>query len=131
MASRKLCEPSAALYQEGRGSDPMIEVGNVTPADALYIWLLSIEVKGIQLGSKSGLSRSLKLLHLLCGSCIIRLKIQILSSFQPDGNPGRSVPTDRPAKRALKSDDYCPCQTEKNRPRGARMQRRAYAMMQG
>ena len=37
MASRKLCDPRAALYQEGRGSDPMMEVGNVTPADALYI----------------------------------------------------------------------------------------------
>jgi catechol 2,3-dioxygenase-like lactoylglutathione lyase family enzyme len=27
------------LYQLGRGNDPMIEVGNVTPADALYISL--------------------------------------------------------------------------------------------
>jgi hypothetical protein len=25
------------LYQAGRGSEPMIEVGSVTPADALYI----------------------------------------------------------------------------------------------
>jgi hypothetical protein len=25
------------LYQYGRGSEPMIEVGKVTPADALYI----------------------------------------------------------------------------------------------
>jgi hypothetical protein len=37
MASRKLREPSTALYQYGRGSEPMIEVGSVTPADALYI----------------------------------------------------------------------------------------------
>src|SRR5438128_323635 len=37
MASRKLFDPSTALYQWGRGSDPMIEVGRVTPADALYI----------------------------------------------------------------------------------------------
>jgi hypothetical protein len=25
------------VYQLGRGSDPMIDVGNVTPADALYM----------------------------------------------------------------------------------------------
>src|SRR5687767_583572 len=37
IASRKLCDPSTAVYQDGRGSDPMIEVGIVTPADALYI----------------------------------------------------------------------------------------------
>src|SRR5215510_7615342 len=37
MASRKLFDPSTALYQAGRGSEPMIEVGSVTPADALYI----------------------------------------------------------------------------------------------
>src|SRR5262245_66439819 len=41
MASRKLFDPSTALYQAGRGSEPMIEVGSVTPADALYIRLLS------------------------------------------------------------------------------------------
>src|SRR5262245_43343810 len=37
MASRKLFPPSTAVYQAGRGSDPMIEVGRTTPADALYI----------------------------------------------------------------------------------------------
>src|SRR5258708_19810421 len=37
MASRKLFGPSTAVYQAGRGSEPMIEVGRVTPADALYI----------------------------------------------------------------------------------------------
>src|SRR6476619_3310355 len=37
MASRKLREPSTAVYQFGRGSEPMIEVGRATPADALYI----------------------------------------------------------------------------------------------
>jgi hypothetical protein len=38
MASRKLCDPRVAVYQEGRGSDPMMEVGSVIPADALYIY---------------------------------------------------------------------------------------------
>src|SRR6185436_12138347 len=37
MASRKLREPSTAVYQFGRGSEPMIEVGRAIPADALYI----------------------------------------------------------------------------------------------
>src|SRR5215467_14451313 len=37
MASRKLFAPSTAVYQAGRGSEPMIEVGRATPADALYI----------------------------------------------------------------------------------------------
>src|SRR5262245_33813063 len=37
MASRKLFGPSTAVYQAGRGSEPMIEVGKTTPADALYI----------------------------------------------------------------------------------------------
>src|SRR5262245_10357790 len=37
MASRKLLPPSTALYQDGRGSDPMIDVGSMTPADALNI----------------------------------------------------------------------------------------------
>src|SRR5262250_2000707 len=41
MASRKLLVPSVAVYQAGRGSEPMIEVGRVTPADALYIRFLS------------------------------------------------------------------------------------------
>jgi hypothetical protein len=40
MAARKLRDPNAALYQDGRGKDPMIEVGNTTSADALYICLL-------------------------------------------------------------------------------------------
>jgi tartrate dehydratase beta subunit/fumarate hydratase class I family protein len=35
MASRKLCLPSTAVYHAGLGSDPMIEVGSMTPADAL------------------------------------------------------------------------------------------------
>ena len=39
MASRKLLVPSVAVYQDGRGSEPMIEVGSVTLAEALYIWL--------------------------------------------------------------------------------------------
>ena len=33
----KACVPSPVVYQLGRGNDPMIEVGNMTPADALYI----------------------------------------------------------------------------------------------
>src|ERR1043166_6830940 len=41
MAARKLFEPSTALYQDGRGSEPMIEVGSTTPADALYMGISS------------------------------------------------------------------------------------------
>src|SRR5215472_16821546 len=37
IASRKLLRPSTAVYQAGRGSEPMIEVGRATPTDALYI----------------------------------------------------------------------------------------------
>jgi hypothetical protein len=37
MASRKLWLPSEAVYQAGRGSDPMIEVGITIPAEALYM----------------------------------------------------------------------------------------------
>src|SRR5262245_26675563 len=37
MASRKLCVPSAAVYQDGRGSEPMMEVGSTTSAEALYM----------------------------------------------------------------------------------------------
>src|SRR5215468_4212815 len=42
MASRKLLGPSTALYQDGRGSEPMIEVGSMTPADALYMGISSV-----------------------------------------------------------------------------------------
>src|SRR6516165_5577297 len=41
MASRKLFAPSTAVYQAGRGSEPMIEVGRAIPADALYIVFLA------------------------------------------------------------------------------------------
>src|ERR1051326_8706343 len=41
MASRKLFEPSTALYQDGRGSEPMIEVGSTAPADALHMGISS------------------------------------------------------------------------------------------
>src|SRR3954453_11562870 len=37
MASRKLWVPRAAVYQEGRGSEPMMEVGSTTSAEALYM----------------------------------------------------------------------------------------------
>src|SRR5436305_11967860 len=37
IASRKLRLPSCAVCHAGRGSEPMIEVGNRTPAEALYI----------------------------------------------------------------------------------------------
>jgi hypothetical protein len=39
MHSRKLRDPIDAVCQAGRGSDPMIEVGNITPADALNMAL--------------------------------------------------------------------------------------------
>jgi hypothetical protein len=35
----KVCEPSAAVYQAGRGSEPIMEVGSITLADALNILL--------------------------------------------------------------------------------------------
>src|SRR5215475_4483058 len=41
MASRKLLGPSTAVYQAGRGSEPMMEVGRAIPADALYIVFLA------------------------------------------------------------------------------------------
>src|SRR2546430_16052244 len=37
MASRKLLRPNTAVYQAGRGSEPMIEVGSAISAEALYI----------------------------------------------------------------------------------------------
>src|ERR1044072_4106992 len=37
IASRKLRRPSTAVYQDGRGSEPMIDVGSTTLAEALYI----------------------------------------------------------------------------------------------
>src|SRR2546430_13068203 len=37
MASRKLLRPNTAVYQAGRGSEPMIEVGSAICAEALYI----------------------------------------------------------------------------------------------
>src|SRR5262247_2453611 len=40
MASRKLLVPRTAVYQDGRGSEPMIDVGSVFPADALNIFLI-------------------------------------------------------------------------------------------
>ena len=39
MASRKLRAPSTALYQDGRGSEPMIDVGRMTLADPLNMAL--------------------------------------------------------------------------------------------
>src|SRR5688572_20624639 len=39
MASRKLFAPSTALYQDGRGSEPMIDVGRMTLADPLSMAL--------------------------------------------------------------------------------------------
>src|SRR5215211_5217672 len=41
MASRKLLAPRTAVYQDGRGSEPMMDVGRVFPADALNIFLKS------------------------------------------------------------------------------------------
>ncbi len=37
MHSRKLREPIVAVYQDGRGSEPMIDVGRTTPDEALNI----------------------------------------------------------------------------------------------
>src|SRR3954449_657341 len=42
IASRKLWQPMFAVYQLGRGSEPMIEVGSSTSADALYICAVSL-----------------------------------------------------------------------------------------
>src|SRR5262249_54551936 len=39
MASRKLCVPGGAGYEEGRGGEPMMEVGSTTSAEALYMRL--------------------------------------------------------------------------------------------
>src|SRR5262245_64615425 len=39
MASRKLRAPRTALYQDGRGSDPIIDVGRTTLADPLNMML--------------------------------------------------------------------------------------------
>src|SRR5579872_3012959 len=39
IASRKVCVPIVAVYQDGRGSDPMIEVGSITLAEALNMFL--------------------------------------------------------------------------------------------
>src|SRR4029078_7398677 len=47
MASRKLREPSTAVYQFGRGSEPMIEVGRAIPADALYIVYSPVVCSGL------------------------------------------------------------------------------------
>src|SRR5262245_57101239 len=44
IAARKLRRPSAAVYQCGRGSDPMIEVGRTTLAEPLNIvWTSRLE----------------------------------------------------------------------------------------
>ena len=34
---RKVRSPSVALYQAGRGNEPMIDVGSMVPAEALYM----------------------------------------------------------------------------------------------
>src|SRR5262249_25906790 len=39
IASRKVLAPRTAVYHDGRGSDPMIDVGSVFPAEALNIFL--------------------------------------------------------------------------------------------
>src|SRR5215467_9279932 len=44
MASRKLLAPRTAVYQDGRGSEPMMEVGSVFPAEALNIVLGSFSI---------------------------------------------------------------------------------------
>src|SRR5258707_7478799 len=43
MASRKLLAPRTAVYHDGRGSEPMIDVGSVFPADALNIFLVLLD----------------------------------------------------------------------------------------
>src|SRR5262249_41981361 len=56
MASRKLLLPSTALYQDGRGSEPMIEVGSMTPADALYMGISSVaRMDGREAGGNPGI----------------------------------------------------------------------------
>src|SRR4029450_11150513 len=57
MASRKLLRPNTAVYQAGRGSEPMIEVGSAISADALYIaFSLALcprsEIEGFALGRR-------------------------------------------------------------------------------
>jgi hypothetical protein len=37
MASRKLLAPRTAVYQDGRGNEPMMDVGSIFPAEALNI----------------------------------------------------------------------------------------------
>src|SRR5215510_6770772 len=44
MASRKLLAPRTAVYQDGRGSEPMMDVGRVFPADALNILVKSFSI---------------------------------------------------------------------------------------
>src|SRR5262249_43422402 len=39
MASRKLLAPRMAVYQDGRGSEPRMDVGSVFPGEALNIVL--------------------------------------------------------------------------------------------
>src|SRR5215831_20561456 len=39
IASRKVLAPRTAVYHDGRGSEPMIDVGSVFPAEALNIFL--------------------------------------------------------------------------------------------
>src|SRR5262245_43726167 len=41
LTSRKPFGPCTAVYQAGRGSEPMMEVGRAIPADALYIVFLA------------------------------------------------------------------------------------------
>src|SRR5262245_17970436 len=52
IASRKLCVPNAAVYQDGRGSEPLMEVGNTTAAEALYIGLILGGRRDLRSGSE-------------------------------------------------------------------------------
>src|SRR6516162_5323842 len=54
MASRKLLAPRTAVYQDGRGSEPMIDVGSVFPADALNIFLRPSKREHIDYGARIG-----------------------------------------------------------------------------
>src|SRR5579871_3537388 len=48
IASRKVWVPSVAVYQAGRGNDPMIEVGSITLAEALNMSLSPNSLQTLQ-----------------------------------------------------------------------------------
>src|SRR5262252_8718682 len=86
MASRKLLAPRTAVYQDGRGSEPMIDVGRVFPADALNIFLRSFSIAARRAeyerafhGSTSAASRTIER-----GSCWQHRKLAYLPGPRRD-----------------------------------------------